>query len=45
LRSRSRNCVARCGEHNALSLPEPGAWALLMAGLGGLSMTVRRRRI
>lgn len=33
------------GVANALPVPEPGAWALLLAGLGGLSATARRRRV
>jgi hypothetical protein len=27
----------------AASVPEPGTWALLMAGLGTLALTARRR--
>jgi len=32
------------GVANALPVPEPDVWALLLAGLGGLSTTARRRR-
>jgi hypothetical protein len=32
------------GVANALPVPEPDAWALLLVGLGGLSTTARRRR-